>query len=258
MFKHWRHIRIVRRVIPRCDGRFRRLSLPANGSRRRVSAQGIPTFYCMRQNARLGTRQPRAVPFLRDAIADLISPKASSGVAIPRLDIASKLRLSGNPVRPSDHRRGLRATYYQPPTEDVPDQPTCHWRVSQGASDLVPMWCRLRSRCYLRKPCASLHCRSRNNARAENLSARAPTPIDEMGVDARDRSPFFVDLPMRIKLDTCHLVDLPAPAPPPYRRTHRNRLAAPRSLSLIPHAMDDHQADNARAVRNAPDGALDR
>lgn len=200
-------------------------SLPAIAA---AKFSGIPVLL-HEQNARLGRANRLLAPFA-DAIATSF-PKVN-GIA---KTLERKLIYTGNPVRGAFE--ALREAAYIPPQENGPIN-LLITGGSQGASvfaEIVPAAIALLPEALRRRMIVTQQCR------AETL-ARVATAYREMGVEAQT-GPFFTD--MAAKLQACHLAICRAGASTVAELAMVGR---PSILIPYPHAMDDHQSDNARAM----------
>jgi UDP-N-acetylglucosamine--N-acetylmuramyl-(pentapeptide) pyrophosphoryl-undecaprenol N-acetylglucosamine transferase len=189
---------------------------------------GVPVIL-HEQNAVLGRANARLAPYAR-----LI---ASSFAEVEGLGKHAKA-LTGNPVRAE--AVAARNTPYTPSAEDTPFE-LLVFGGSQGArifSDVVP------AACALLPEGLRARLRVTQQARPEDLDETA-NAYRTLGVQAEVAS-FFQDLPQRMA--TSHLVIARAGA-----STIAEALVIGRPAVLVPypHAMDDHQTTNARAVDNA-------
>jgi UDP-N-acetylglucosamine--N-acetylmuramyl-(pentapeptide) pyrophosphoryl-undecaprenol N-acetylglucosamine transferase len=164
---------------------------------------------------------------------------AFPGVGRGRLELEAKLIRTGNPVRPAVAAR--RGAPYEPPRAGGPVR-LFVMGGSQGAkifSTVVPealarLPAELRGRIAISQ-----------QARADDLDT-ARAGLEPLGLAAFETAAFFADVPER--LEACHLAITRAGASTIAELTCIGR---PAILVPYPHAMDDHQTANARAVADA-------
>lgn len=175
---------------------------------------------------------------------------AFPGVGANKPELEAKLIRTGNPVRPAI--AALRDAPYRVPDVDGPIR-LFVMGGSQGARifstviaealALLPE--EIRARIHLAQ-----------QARADDLDT-ARAGLEVLGLGALELAPFFADVPQR--LESCHLAITRAGASTIAELTCIGR---PSILVPYPHAMDDHQTANARAVADAggawlmPQGSL--
>jgi UDP-N-acetylglucosamine--N-acetylmuramyl-(pentapeptide) pyrophosphoryl-undecaprenol N-acetylglucosamine transferase len=200
-------------------------SLPAMGAALRL---GIPTVI-HEQNAVLGRANRLLAPCARRIATSFAT------VAAVRAADRPKVQLTGNPVRPAVI--ALRERPYPMPTTAGPVR-LLVTGGSQGArvfSDLVPEAIAMMSEPMRRRMIVDQQCL------ADDLPA-VEARYREIGVRA-ELAPFFADLPER--LARAHLVICRSGA-----STLAELMTAGRPAVLVPypHATDDHQNVNARAL----------
>lgn len=194
---------------------------------------------------RLLRRRPAVVLHEQNAVLGRANRMLARAADVLALGFADTTRLppgatgvvTGNPVRPAVRDS---AQAYVPPAHDGP----LHLLVTGGSlgarvfSDVVP------AAIAALPPDLRSRLRVVQQARAEDLD-RVRAAYQQVGV-AAELSPFFTDMPAR--LAAAHLVIARAGASTVAELTVAAR---PAILVPLPHAIDDHQSSNARALATA-------
>ena len=187
-----------------------------------------PAIILHEQNAVLG-RANRALA----RAADLL---ALSHVATVRVPAGARTRVTGNPVRPAI--AALAAAPYAPAAEDVRLLVLGGSLGARVLSDVVP------AAVAALPPALRVRLRIAQQCRAEDI-ARVRDGYAALGI-AADLAPFFADVAGR--LAAAHLVIARAGASTVAELAVIGR---PAILVPLPHAIDDHQSVNARALSDA-------
>ncbi|MBW8267871.1 glycosyltransferase [Caldovatus aquaticus] len=207
-------------------------SFPPLAAARLLPAARRPLTVLHEQNAVLG----RANRVLARG-ADVLALSFAATAAVPAA-AAKRVAVVGNPVRPA--LAALAGQPYPVPAEDAALR-LLVLGGSQGArifADVVPEAVAALPEALRARLLVAQQCRPEDLARVREAYARAGVPAD--------LAPFFPDVAGR--LATAHLVIARAGASTVAELACAGR---PAVLVPLPHAIDDHQSANARALAGA-------